>query len=46
MTDRKLDIAFWNYDRTQKLTDGSVRIGGVDAASGLIEAVTQLAPPR
>ncbi len=31
MTDRKLDIAFWNYDRTQKLTDGSVRIEGVDA---------------
>jgi hypothetical protein len=31
MTDHKLDIAFWNYDRTQKLTEGSVRIEGVDA---------------
>ena len=31
MTNRKLDIAFWNYDRTQALTDGSVTIDGVDA---------------
>lgn len=32
MSDRKLDIAFWNYDRTRALVDGAVRIDGVDAA--------------
>ncbi len=32
MTDRKLDIAFWNYDRTKLLADGTVKISGVDAA--------------
>ncbi len=32
MADRKLDIAIWNYDRTRLLTDGTVRIDGVDAA--------------
>jgi hypothetical protein len=31
MADVKLDIAFWNYDRTRALSDGSVRIKGVDA---------------
>lgn len=31
MANRKLDIAFWNYDRTQALVDGSVTIEGVDA---------------
>ena len=31
MTDRTLDIAFWNYDRTRALSDGRVRIDGVDA---------------
>ena len=31
MTDLKLDIAFWNYDRTRALSDGKVRIPGVDA---------------
>ena len=31
MTDVKLDIAFWNYDRTRALSDGKVRIPGVDA---------------
>ena len=31
MTNRKLDIAFWNYDRTRLLADGSVKIDGVDA---------------
>ena len=29
MTDVKLDIDFWNYDRTQALSDGKVRIPGV-----------------
>ena len=32
MTNRKLDIAFWNYDRTRLLADGTVKIDGVDAA--------------
>ena len=31
MADVKLDIAFWNYDRTRALSDGKVRIPGVDA---------------
>ncbi len=26
----KLDIAYWNYDRTRALTDGTVRIDGVE----------------
>ena len=30
MSDTKLDIAFWNYDRTRPLTDGSVKIDGVN----------------
>jgi hypothetical protein len=28
---KRLDIAFWNYDRTRLLADGSVKIEGVDA---------------
>ena len=28
---RKLDIAFWTYDRTRLLADGTVKIDGVDA---------------
>jgi hypothetical protein len=32
MGGHKLDIAFWNYDRTRPLTDGIVRIEGVDAS--------------
>jgi hypothetical protein len=31
MADAILDIAFWIYDRTRALVDGSVRIEGVDA---------------
>lgn len=31
MSRRTLDIAFWNYDRTRALSDGRVRIDGVDA---------------
>jgi 4,5-dihydroxyphthalate decarboxylase len=31
MNDRTLDIAFWNYDRTRALSDGRVRIEGVEA---------------
>ena len=30
MADVKLDIAFWNYDRTRALSDGKVRIPGVE----------------
>jgi len=30
MANRKLDIAFWNYDRGQALRDGRVKIDGVD----------------
>ena len=29
---QKLDIAFWNYDRTRLLADGTVKIDGVDAS--------------
>jgi hypothetical protein len=28
---QKLDIAFWSYDRTRLLADGSVKIEGADA---------------
>ena len=31
MTNARLDIAFWNYDRVQALANGTVRIEGVDA---------------
>lgn len=31
MAIRKLDIAFWNYDRTHLLRDGVVKIEGADA---------------
>lgn len=31
MPDIKLDIAFWNYDRTRGLMDGSIKIDGVEA---------------
>lgn len=31
MTRTKLDIAFWDYDRTRALMDGSIAIDGVDA---------------
>ena len=31
MADMKLDIAFWNYDRTRALMDGSIKIDGVEA---------------
>jgi hypothetical protein len=31
MTDHKLDIAFWNYDRTRLLAEGAVKIAGADA---------------
>ena len=38
----KLDIAFWNYDRTRALADGSVRIDGVDATFHSSRIVTEI----
>jgi len=32
MSDTKLDIAFWDYDRTRALANGDIRIAGADAA--------------
>ena len=32
MSNPKLDIAFWNYDRTRALADGAIKIEGVDAS--------------
>ncbi len=42
MNDRKLDIAFWDYDRTRALTDGSVKIDGVDARFHTARIVTEI----
>ena len=29
--DLKLNIAFWDYDRTRPLADGTVKIDGIEA---------------
>lgn len=42
VTDRKLDIAFWNYDRTRLLADGTVKIDGVDATFHSARIVPQI----
>ena len=42
MTDRKLEIAFWNYDRTRKLADGSVKIDGVNATFHSARIVSEI----
>ncbi len=42
MTNRKLDIAFWNYDRTRLLADGTVKIEGVDPAFHTARIVPQI----
>jgi 4,5-dihydroxyphthalate decarboxylase len=42
MTNAKLDIAFWNYDRTQALRDGTVKIDGADAAFHSGRIVTEI----
>ncbi|MEH2422224.1 MAG: hypothetical protein V7K48_15305 [Nostoc sp.] len=42
MTDLKLDIAFWDYDRTQALADGTVKIDGVDAGFHSARIVTEI----
>jgi 4,5-dihydroxyphthalate decarboxylase len=41
-SDRRLDIAFWNYDRTTKLADGSVKIPGVVASFHSGRIVTEI----
>ncbi len=38
----KLDIAFWDYDRTRALADGTVRIDGVDATFHGARIVTEI----
>ena len=42
MTDRSLDIAFWNYDRTRALSDGRVKIEGVEARYHTARIVPQI----
>ena len=42
MSDLKLDIAFWDYDRTRALADGTVKIAGVDASFHSARIVTEL----
>ncbi|MFT4112874.1 4,5-dihydroxyphthalate decarboxylase [Silvibacterium sp.] len=37
-----LDIAFWNYDRTQALADGRVKIPGVDTTFHSAKIVTEI----
>ena len=42
MGNLKLDIAFWGYDRTRALADGSVKISGVDATFHSARIVTEI----
>ncbi len=42
MADTKLDIAFWDYDRTRALVDGTVKIAGVDGSFHSAPIVTEL----
>ena len=42
MADRKLDIAFWNYDRTRALADGTVKMPGIEATFHTAPIVTQI----
>ena len=42
MPDTKLNIAFWDYDRTRPLTDGTVKIPGVDATFHSAPIVTEI----
>ena len=42
MSNLKLDIAFWDYDRTKALTGGAVAIPGVEAAFHSAPIVTQI----
>ncbi len=42
MADVKLDIAFWEYDRTRALADGTVKIEGVAATYHSAPIVTEI----
>jgi 4,5-dihydroxyphthalate decarboxylase len=42
MPDLKLNIAFWNYDRTRALADGSIKMPGVEATFHSTPIVTQI----
>ncbi len=42
MANTKLDIAFWNYDRTRALADGTVTIDGADSTFHSAPIVTQI----
>ena len=42
MPDTHLDIAFWNYDRTRALADGTVKIDGADATFHTAKIVTEI----
>src|ERR1700753_7552 len=42
MSLQKLDIAFWNYDRTRALADGTVKIDGVDGSFHTSRIVTEI----
>jgi hypothetical protein len=38
----KLKIAFWDYDRTRALADGTVKIDGVDATFHSARIVSEI----
>ena len=42
MNATKLKLAFWDYDRTRALTDGTVKIDGVDASFESARIVTEI----
>ena len=42
MADLKLDIAFWNYDRTRALAEGTTKIRGFAATYHTAPIVTQI----
>ncbi len=42
MSDLSLDIAFWDYDRTRALADGTVKIEGVNASFHSARIVTEI----
>lgn len=42
MSNLRLKIAFWNYDRTRPLTDGTVKFDGVDASFSSAPIVSEI----
>lgn len=42
MSDLKLNIAFWDYDRTRALANGTIKIAGVDASFSSARIVTEI----